>query len=137
MKKIAMNRHWTVFIVLGVVAYVYFLLINFPASATYNYFVTPLDRGKKVKLQGLSGTLWAGQAAQAQIANLNFGKLNWDLKLFSLFTGKLGAELLSEGLGSRIAGQAEVGFDQTLYLDMVEAKLPRSEERRVGKECRL
>lgn len=124
MKKLRMNKRWTGFIVLGVVTYCYFLLANFPASATYNYFITPLDRSKKINLQGLSGTLWAGQAAQARIANLNFGKLNWDLNLFSLFTGKLGLDLLTEGRDSRIEGQVKAGFDQTLYLDKVQGKLP-------------
>jgi len=123
-KKIRMTKRWTGFIVLGVVAYCYFLLANFPASASYNYFVAPLDRGKKINLQGLTGTLWAGQAAQARIASLNFGKLNWDLKLLSLFTGKLGVDLLTEGSDSRIEAQAKAGFDQTLYLDKLQGKLP-------------
>ena len=124
MKKFRMNKRWTGFILLGVVAYSYFMLVNFPASATYQYFVTPLDRGKKLNLQGLSGTLWSGQAAQAIIANLNFGKLNWDVKLFSLLTGKLGLDLLTVGTDSRIKGSVKAGLDQTLYLDELDGKIP-------------
>lgn len=124
MKKIRMNKRWTGFIVLGVVAYAYFMLTNFPAATTYQYFIAPLDKAKKVKLQGLSGTLWSGQAAQASIANLNFGKLNWDLRLFPLFTGKLGLDLLTEGNDSRIEGRVKAGFDQILYLDKLQGKLP-------------
>ncbi len=124
MKKIPLNKRWTGYIVLGVVAYVYFLLVNFPASAGYQYFVAPLDRGKKVNLQGLSGTFWEGQAAQAQIANLNFGKLSWDLRLLSLLTGKLGVDLLTEGQGSRIEGRVKAGFNKMFYLDEVQGKIP-------------
>ncbi|MDH5446373.1 MAG: type II secretion system protein N [Gammaproteobacteria bacterium] len=123
-KKIKLNKGWTGFIVLGVVAYVYFMLVNFPAAAAYQYFVASMDRGKKVNLQGLSGTLWQGQAAQARIASLNFGKLNWDLQLLSLFTGKLGLDLLTAGNNSRIEGSAKAGFDQTLYVDGLQGKIP-------------
>jgi len=124
MKKIRVNRRWSGLIVLGVVAYCYFLLVNFPAGAAYQYFVAPLDRGKKVSLQGLSGTLWAGQAAQARIANFNLGKLNWNLNLLSLLGGKLGVELLTESTDSRIEARAKAGLDQMLYLDKLQGKIP-------------
>lgn len=124
MKKTRMNKSWMGFIGLGVLAYCYFLLANFPASATYQYFIAPLDRGKKLNLQGLSGTLWSGQAAQARIAGLNFGKLGWDLKLLSLFTGKLGMDLQTVGTDSRIQAQAQASIDQTLIVDKLTGKLP-------------
>ncbi|MDH5409712.1 MAG: type II secretion system protein N, partial [Gammaproteobacteria bacterium] len=124
MKKVQMNKRWGGLIALGVVAYVYFLLVNFPASAAYQYFVTPLDRTKQLKLQGINGTLWTGQAAQANIANLNMGKLDWDLNLLSLLTGKLGVDLLTEGNDSRIEASAKAGFDQTLYLSKMQGKIP-------------
>lgn len=124
MKKIRMSKRWIGFTVLGVVAYVYFLLANFPAGAGFKYVVAPLDRGKAVNLQGLSGTVWSGQAAQARIAGLNLGKLSWDLKLLSLLTGKLGVDLLSVGSDSRIEGKVQARFDQTLLLDKLQGKIP-------------
>ena len=124
MKQFKYNKRWTGFILIGVAAYVYFMLANFPAAAAYQYFIAPLDRGRQLKLQGLSGTLWQGQAAQARIASLNFGKLNWELKLLSLFTGKLGLDLLTSGQDSRIEGTARAGLDQTLYLDDLRGKVP-------------
>lgn len=124
MKKIKYNKRWTGFILLGVVSYLYFMLVNFPAGVAYQYFVAPFDRSKQLSLQGMSGTLWQGQAAQARIASLNFGKLNWDLNLLSLFTGKLGLDLLTSGNDSRIEGTAKAGFDQTLYVDGMQGKIP-------------
>ena len=124
MKKFKYNKRWTGFIILGLVSYLYFMLVNFPAGAAYQYFVSPLDRGKQLSLQGLTGTLWKGQAAQARIASLNFGQLNWDMKLLSLFTGKLGLDLLTAGNDSRIEGTARAGLDQTLYVDELRGKIP-------------
>lgn len=124
MKKMKYNKRWTGFILIGVAAYLYFMLVNFPAGAAYQYFVVPFDRSKQLNLQGLSGTLWQGQAAQARIASLNFGKLNWDLNLLSLFTGKLGVDLLTTGNDSRIEGTAKAGFNQTLYVDALQGKIP-------------
>lgn len=124
MKKIRFNRRAATLIALGVLAYCYFLVVNLPAGAAYKYFIAPLDRGKKVNLQGLSGTLWQGQAAQARIASLNFGKLNWDLQVLSLFTGKLGLDLLTVGNDSRIEGRVKAGSGRTLYLDNLHGKIP-------------
>jgi len=124
MKKIKLGKRGVGLIVLGVTAYCYFMLVNFPASASYKYFIVPFDRANKISLQGLSGTLWAGQAAQARIASLNFGKLNWDLQLLSLFGGKLGIDLLTEGKDSRIEVRAKGSIDKTLYLDKLQGKLP-------------
>lgn len=124
MKAVRLGKRGVGFIVLGVSAYLYFMLVNIPAGVAYKYVVSPFDKGNMVKLQGLSGTLWQGEAAQAHIANLNFGRLNWDLRLWSLLTGKLGLDLFTKGTDSRIEGQAKAGFDQTLYIGKLQGKIP-------------
>ena len=123
-KKIRLGKRGTMMLVLGVVAYLSFMLANFPAGAAYKYIVSPFDKGKKISLQGMNGTLWQGEAAQARIAGFNLGKLSWDLRLHSLFTGKLGVDLHTKGDGSRIDGLARVGMDQTLYLDNLQGRIP-------------
>lgn len=124
MRKIRLTRRWVGFILLGIIAYAYFMLVNFPAGAAYKYFIAPLDRGRTVTLQGLSGTLWSGQAARLRVANLNLGRLKWELLPLSMFTGKLGVDLQTNGPDSRIEGRAKAGLNQTLYLNKLQGKLP-------------
>lgn len=120
MKKIKFNKSWLGFVVIGIVAYLYFILSGFPASVAYKYIITPADRAHVVKLQGLSGTVWSGTAAEAKVAAISLGKLHWDMQLLTLFTGKLGLDVEIENDSNKLIAGIATGLDGQLELDDVK-----------------
>lgn len=69
--------------------YLLFLLINLPASQVLSRISLP----NNIKIQGMSGTLWQGEALQLIVNNIPVQRLEWDTNIWSLFTGKIGLDI--------------------------------------------
>lgn len=80
------NRWWP--LALGVGAYLAFVIVSFPASTAFRWFV-PGD----VKAIGIQGTLWSGRAAAVSVAQLALQDLRWRASPWPLFTGRLSADV--------------------------------------------
>ncbi|MDH5180369.1 MAG: type II secretion system protein N, partial [Gammaproteobacteria bacterium] len=87
-------------------------------------FIVPMDRGRVLNLQGLTGTIWAGGAAETRIAGLSLGKLQWDMHILKLFTGKLALDVILESKEGRIEGEVQAGTGGELTLQSVRGRLP-------------
>jgi len=125
MKKIRLGKRGLAFIIIGTAAYLYFLLANIPASTVYALVEKQMGHNEVLNLQGLSGTVWSGQAAQARIAKLNLGRLDWQLNLFPLLTGKLSLDVLTTGNDSRMQAGIKTGLSgRTLTINNMQGKLP-------------
>lgn len=74
------------YLVLGVASYLFFLIANVPASIVFkNYLPTGLS--SIIKYQGISGTVWQGQASQLSIKQVPLGKVKWELSAIPLLWG--------------------------------------------------
>ena len=71
-------------IYLGVAAYLVFLLHALPASFLTHYILPAMPAARSVKLQGVHGSIWQGQASDARFANFNLGKLDWHVRSWGL-----------------------------------------------------
>lgn len=85
------RRVWPL-LLLGVLAYAIFLLVQFPAAVAHAFARGALS-GAGVQLAGLSGSVWSGRAASAQIQGLPLGGVNWQLRVLPLLTGRAAGEL--------------------------------------------
>lgn len=72
-------------------AFIAFAVYLAPASVVLGFAKNYLPQN--VKLAGVTGTIWQGHIAQAQINQQLIEKLAWQLKPLSLFTGKLNADI--------------------------------------------
>lgn len=86
-----MMRRWWHYLLLGVVALLLFLVMRFPAPVAYSLAAGNL--GGQVKLAGISGTLWQGEAQQLQLNKQVVADLNWQLSAWSLLLGELSGEV--------------------------------------------
>ncbi|MEJ2390283.1 MAG: type II secretion system protein N [Gammaproteobacteria bacterium] len=79
MPRIRITKNGRRLIYVGIAAYLVFLLHALPASILTRYVLPSLDRSHDLRLQGVRGTIWQGEAINASVSNFNVGKLNWDL----------------------------------------------------------
>lgn len=80
------NRWWP--LALGVGAYLAFVIVSFPASTAFGWFVPDA-----VKATGIEGTLWSGRAAAVSVAQLPLQDLRWRASPWPLFMGRLSADV--------------------------------------------
>ena len=108
------------FIVLGVLAYGGFLLATFPAERA---FALIADKAPEVRVAGVSGTAWCGQAKVLQISGTNLERVKWQLKPWSILTGQLKLDLELDG--PNVEGRSGVGLhrDGGITLSDVDMRL--------------
>ena len=85
-----MMRRWWHYLLLGIVAWLLFMVARFPAGVAYGMAAPSLP----VKLAGLHDTVWDGGALQMQYRDKFIANTFWQLSPFSLIVGKLDADIL-------------------------------------------
>ncbi len=96
---------------LFLLAYLGFLLAQLPASLVVRHLPLPPNL---VRLEGVSGTLWSGQAARVQYASESLTQLRWDLDGWSLL--RLAPEAsVRFGERSGLNGQGILGWNGAAF----------------------
>lgn len=91
--------------ILGITAYLIFLLMLFPAATAWSLF---FPKGAPLQLQGISGSVWQGDATAVSWRGRAIGSLHWDLKLLPLLLGELGADFSAQSAQGYLQGEARV-----------------------------
>ncbi|MFQ2317974.1 GspN family type II secretion system protein ExeN [Aeromonas caviae] len=96
---------------LFLLAYLGFLLAQLPAALVVRHLPLPANL---VRLEGVSGTLWRGQAARLQYASESLTQLRWELDGWSLL--RLAPEI-SVRFGERagLNGQGVLGWNGAAF----------------------
>ncbi len=112
-------------LLLGVATYLLFLLMLFPAATAWSWFV---PKGVPLQLQGISGSIWQGKAAQSSWNRQPLGSLSWDLQLLPLFMGSLGVDFSLQTAQGYLEGDGDIGLGSgAIQLDDLSGQLPVSE----------
>lgn len=112
-------------LLLGVVTYLLFLLMLFPAATAWSWFA---PKGVPLQLQGISGSIWQGKAAQSLWNRQPLGSLSWDLQLLPLFLGSLGVDFSLQTAQGVLEGDADIGLGSgVIQLSDFTGQLPVSE----------
>lgn len=106
-----------VFILLA--AFLLFLIVLAPATLISKF----IPENSPVALNGLSGSIWRGQASQLQHQGKNLGKLNWRLSPRNLITGKIGGRFELDGQQMRADGHAKVNKNNDLWLSDTNVRM--------------
>lgn len=100
-------------------SYLIGLLVMLPARFAIGWL--PLPPG--ANLQGVSGTLWQGQAQTLRIDNQQLGPFTWDWKGAALLQGQIAAQVaLSDPRG--ISGKGSVGWNGEWNVDDATLHFP-------------
>jgi general secretion pathway protein N len=111
-------------IYLGVLAYLIFLLHALPASFLTHYILPSVKAARTVNLQGVRGSIWQGQAADARINNFSLGKLQWSVRSWGLLLGKLKLNLKVGEDNVRGSGYVSLGLGGALTAEDVNMQFP-------------
>lgn len=117
MKKIA---GW---VALAISAFIIFLLIKLPAIQVIARLSLPSD----ISLQGVSGTIWHGQAHRANVQGLPLQTIRWDLDFWPLLLGNISANIQAGNIRDvddiSFSGKLSVS-NESLALYAAQAYLP-------------
>lgn len=108
-----MSRRGWRWLLLGVLAYLFFLIWHFPAALMVNRLQHRLPQ---VGLDGVSGSLWSGEAAQVTVRGQSLGRLRWRFDWFAPLHASLGYRLSLEGPDTRLQGRVDAGTGDRVVL---------------------
>lgn len=116
-----MMKRWWHFLLLGVVAWLLFMMWRFPSNVAYSLAPESLP----VKLAGLHDTVWDGGAQQLQYRDKVIANIFWQVSPWSLLVGNLDAELQLLNTGADLKARVEVplGGDE-VELSEIKGRLP-------------
>lgn len=105
---------------LGAGAYIVFALALFPAATVYRWFAPD-----SVRLSGIEGTLWSGQAALGSVGELGLHDIRWRLSPLNLLAGRLSGELETRLADGFLNTQLSAGLGGVVFSELqATASLP-------------
>jgi len=110
-------------------AYLLILLATIPAKP-----ITELiNDNTPVSIQGVSGTLWEGEAYLIRIDNnIQLEQTSWSFNLWKLLIGKLSANIDTSFLGETITAEAGSSFLGRVFVNDLKATVAASEVTRLA-----
>ncbi|WP_240778886.1 type II secretion system protein N [Shewanella sp. SNU WT4] len=93
-------------LVVFVLLYLVFMVTLFPANVAISWLTLP----KNISLSGVSGSVWAGKIAQANIDGRQLDNLSWQLLPAQLLKGQAAAEIIIGNRASAVNGKAWLGY---------------------------
>ncbi len=91
-----MRKRWRRYLLLGVGAYLLFLVVTFPAAYAYIAIRDGLDR---VTLSGIEGIVWSGSARHLRAGAIQLQNIHWQVRPWALLMGRAELMLDSQGEG--------------------------------------
>ena len=102
-------------LIAGIVTVLIGLIVQFPARIAYHAFVPD-----SVRLTGISGSIWRGQAAEGQLGSLYVSDIAWSVRPLALLTGRLAVDLSLNPAGGFVETRASVSLAGNAELTNVE-----------------
>ena len=116
-----MKGRWLRFLLLGVAAWLLFLVITFPAGHAYRLM---RERMSGISLAGLDGTVWSGSAEQVRIQEVTLRNVGWSVRLWPLLLGRAEVALQIQDDALRMDGNLGRTLGGDLYLRQLRGRLP-------------
>jgi len=95
------------YIIAGATTYLLFLLLLTPAATVISFLNIP---EKTVSLNGITGSVWSGQVAEATIKKQSVEAISWSLNPLSLFTGNVSTELQATVFENQVDGNLNYSY---------------------------
>jgi hypothetical protein len=114
-------KRWIGYGLLGLFAYLVFMLIQFPATALFDWIS---QRAPEFSVQNMHGSVRQGSARGVRLRGVQFESLSWQLHFLPLLLGRLEYQFNLTEPGSRLQGKIATSFDRHLSLGDVKGSLP-------------
>ncbi len=106
-------------VVAGCATLVAGLIIFFPARVAYQWFAPPT-----INLAGISGSVWKGEASQANSGGFYLQDLSWRIRPLSLIRGKLDYRVAASPGSGFIDGQVALNISGGVSISDLRGSLP-------------
>ncbi len=116
-----MKRRWLRLLLLGVVSWLLFLVITFPAGHAYRMVQ---ERTEGISLAGVDGTLWSGSAELVRVQGITLRNVGWQIHLWPLLLGRTEVALQIRDDALRLDGDLGRTLGGELYLKRLQGRLP-------------
>ena len=114
-------KRWLGYGLLGLLAYVIFMLIQFPAAN----FIDLLGRYLPgLTAQEVQGSARKGTAREVRLHDTRFETLSWRFRPLALVKGRLEYRVIAEAPQLRLEGAAGVGLRRQLQIEDLSGRLP-------------
>ena len=94
-------KRWFLFTLLFLIVVTAVVAITFPAAVAWRWWGA---RAPDIGLQGINGTVWAGEAGRFSVRGQQLGRLSWTISPWQLWKGELTARLALDGPGVKLDG---------------------------------
>ena len=112
----------------GLVTFVVAFILFFPARVAYRWFAPEI-----ISLAGISGTVWSGNAREAETNGVYVRNLAWRMQPLTLLTGKLGFAIEASPTSGFFDARFGLGISGKVTLTDVKTSLElRSLQQVVG-----
>ena len=95
------------------------LVVTFPARVAYQWVSSPF-----LAMSGISGSVWAGKAREFSTNGIYLRDLEWRIRPFQLFTGKIAYAISATPVSGFFDSKIAIGLDGTTTLTDLSAALP-------------
>jgi len=110
-------------VLLGLLAFVFFLLITLPAAQAWAWF----GRQAPMQVYGISGTIWQGQAALVVQQNSRLEAVQWQVQPWSLLLGQVRANVQSRMPDGLLRSEIALSFGQRFEARQLRLDMPATE----------
>jgi general secretion pathway protein N len=114
----SVKKIWLI-VALGIGAYLLFALITLPAQVVLSRL-----QSSGVQAAGVEGTAWRGSAQVLQVRGVNVGRVEWNLHVLKLFTGRIGADVRAKRADGSVQTRLTVTPSGRLDFEQLTASLP-------------
>jgi Bacterial type II secretion system protein N. len=114
-------KHQLRFTVLGIVAYLVFLLVTLPAAYAYGVLASRLA---PLSLYGVGGSIWSGTAEAARVRDFTAQDIRWHVQPLALFRAALEVDVRLRTGGETVSGLLGRRLNHALYAADVDGSLP-------------
>lgn len=105
-------------ILAGIATFIIGLIITFPARVAYQWFAPG-----ELKLSGINGSIWRGNAAQGTAGGVYLADINWSFRPLGLLSGKLEYASTSKLASGFFDANIAIGIGGSLTLSNVAGAL--------------
>lgn len=100
----------------GLASFLVFLIPSLPAK-----LLTDLAAPADVRITGVTGSVWHGEARSVAVPGFQFGRTTWIVKPAALMLGRLSATIETEWPGGKAGGNLTLGLTGTIGLSEFDA----------------
>jgi general secretion pathway protein N len=106
-------------VIAGVLVFLIVLCVTFPARVAYRWLAPP-----ELQLNGISGSMWNGSAAQGMAAGAYFSDISWQLIPQSILTGELAYSARARPASGNLAADVSISASGALRIENLSGNLP-------------